>query len=176
MSLISKDQIILDCAEGYRTASGTTDLVPVGQLGTLIAALTASGGDTGLPKVYLGEYTMTVDTSELTVTHNLNTDNLYFALIYAVNLDNLPSTTGAVAQGMIFTPYNLWYADTNQTEQNVPFNFYWLQTTARARGTSSASCQPIVVDNNTIKFTKTGGSTGYIYRHGMTYRVIIVGE
>ena len=45
MSVLNKDDVIKACADGYRVASGTTDKVPIGQLGGLISMLTAGGGN-----------------------------------------------------------------------------------------------------------------------------------
>ena len=39
MSLINKDTVIQQCADGYRTATGTVSLVKYGELGELISAL-----------------------------------------------------------------------------------------------------------------------------------------
>lgn len=44
MSSINKDTIIQQCADGYRTASGTTEAVKYGELGNKIAELSGGGG------------------------------------------------------------------------------------------------------------------------------------
>ena len=44
MSNINKDTIIQQCADGYRTASGTTEAVKYGELGNKIAELSGGGG------------------------------------------------------------------------------------------------------------------------------------
>ncbi len=60
MSMLNKDDVIKACADGYRAASGTADLVPVGQLGELIGGLKAGdgSGESGAVLLESGEITV----------------------------------------------------------------------------------------------------------------------
>ena len=95
MSVLNKDDVIKACADAYRTASGTTDSVPVGQLGELISALTAGGGSgtSGAALLESGEITTIEETSSASTLVVLSQIPDLF-MLYAIE-DSADKTRGA---------------------------------------------------------------------------------
>lgn len=175
MSFISKDALIQACADVYKTASGESS-VKAGELATKLASL-ISNNETGAGNhgIYVGYYTPTTDTRTINVVHNLGTDDILMAAIFAETLgDKVPTYACALSVVYLKTDYSHYGSSAFSSESSMTLCSRYRTSDGKSQigSITSAAYLPTISEDSVI--FQPAGAAASTYCAGVTYTAIII--
>lgn len=164
-------QNILDAVRGK---TGSTEKMVSGVVASEIAGIQSGSSSGSTSGIYMAKVTPAENVGALTITHNLGTSDILFALCFADDMCGVEpsSLSNVIAKAWMNTNLNVRYGLKNPGGFSSLWFYDLSNTRVENAFPNNGNMWDKVLDDNTFIFEK--GKSGFSYLAGVTYTVIIM--